>query len=217
MPMGMDPATQAIIGMALQAGGTLMRRREEEDMRDRQVQRQNQEADAQAEYSRRGVERVQQAAQEVAAQPRAQEANTEQLAREFTPGKSGMDVASYATANPGAPKEISDTMAAAVGRALQKGKDYARSSAALSALNRGQLDQGIAIGRSASDIGLNNNAASGSWRVAQQDINAIRPNMNNMGLSDAASGIGGLFATSGLMKGAMKKPAGWVSGYDLGG
>lgn len=214
MSMGLDPVTQAALGFGLQALGTMQRRDAEEETRNRVMQRQNQEAETQAGIARQNAARVSQTAQELSAPKRVEQQQQDEtaLAEKFTP-QAGVTEASYGAQNPGAPKEISDAMAAAVGRAIGKGKAYAKSTAALSALNKGGLNSGIAISRSAQDIGLNNNAAQGSWNVMGQDLNAIRPNQNSMAFADTANGIGGLFATSGLR--GMVKPK--VNVADLGG
>lgn len=215
MAMGLDPATQTIIGMAMQGLGTLVRKREEDDMRDRQMSRYNEEAGRQDEFSRQGLARVRQATEDLSApkQKERDDAKAQELENKFAPAEAGASAASFEATNPGAPKEISDTMAAAVGRALAKGKSYAKSTAALSALNRGSLDSSIAIGRSAQDLGRIGNASQGSWNVMNQDINAIRPNTNSMALSDLSSGIGGMFAMQGMRGAAKPKVVGpWGSG-----
>ena len=77
-------------------------------------------------------------------QQEAQKADTAQLTQDFTPAGAGMTEASYASANPGAPKEIGESMAASLASALNKGKAYAKTTAAMSALNRGGLRTNIA-------------------------------------------------------------------------
>lgn len=200
MSFGIDDAAMAGIGMAMQLAGSFAQKRQQDDIRNRTIARQNQEGETQMSIARQNAARVAQTAQEVGANQTAakQAADSDALAKEFTPAGAGMTEASYAPANPGAPKEISDTMAQAIGAALAKGKAYAKSKAGISAVGKGGLDQGIAIGRSATDIGLNNNAAQGSWNVMNQDLGAIHPNSTAMALGDAANGIGGLFATAGM-------------------
>ena len=200
MSMGLDPMTQTVLGLALQAGGTMLRRQEEEDVRQRQMNRQNQEADAQAQIAAQNANRARMAAQQVTQQQSAPqiEQDAAKIQQQITPAAAGFDTGNYAASNPGAPKEVSDAMAAAVGKAIAQGKAYAGTKSKLSAYNNSGVNANIALGQSGTDIGLNNNRAQGSWNVMGQDLNAIRPDQNMMALSDIGSGVGGLFATNGL-------------------
>lgn len=217
MSMGLDPVTQAALGFALQAGGTLMRKQQEDDVRQERINRQNQEAEAQAQIARQNAARTTQAAQAVAQQQSKPQVEQEaaKIEQQITPSKAGFNEASYAADNSGAPKEVADAMAAAVGRAIAQGKQYAGTKSKLQAYGNSGLNAGIEIGRSGMDVGLNNQRAQGSWNVMGQDLQAIRPDQNAMVGSDIASGIGGLFAVNGLRGVMAPKVPKWTSGYDL--
>lgn len=188
---GMELGAAELIPAALQLGSALIRKNEQDDVRDRMVQRQQQLAEEQAAIARQNAARVAQTTTQLAApqQQENQQADTAQLTQEFTPTSAGLSEASYQTANPGAPKEIGESMAASIARALDKGKAYAKTTAAMSALNRGALRSNIALGRSGSDIGINNNFAQGAGRVADQDMSAIYPNSNMLWLADLGDAV----------------------------
>lgn len=213
MAMGMDPATATMISMALQGAGTLIQRQDQEDMRERQMQTLRQQGEAQANYARQNAARVAQTTESV------KQANTEdqrpqvaaQLEQQLTPA-AGVDNGSYAAANPGAPKEVSDAYARAIGDAMAKGKNYAKTQSKLSAVGKMNTDAGTALSRGATDIGVTNNFAGGSGAVAQQDLNAIQPNQG-MGIAsdllNGAGGIGALYASRMKPVRADGGPGGW--------
>lgn len=217
MSMGLDPMTQTMLGLALQAGGTMIRKQEEDDVRQQQINRQNQEADTQAQIAGANAARARAAAQEVAQGQSTDQVKQDaaKLEQQFAPTKAGFDTGSYAADNAGAPKEVSDAMAAAVGRAIAGAKRYGNTKATLQAYGNAGTNAGIALGRSASDISLNNNRAQGSWRVMDQDLGAIRPDQGMMTLSDIGSGIGGMFTTNGML-GTMQKRPKIINGYGDG-
>lgn len=196
---------EAALGLALQGMGTMIRKQEEEDVRQRQMNRQNQEADAQAQIAAQNANRARMAAQQVTQQQSAPqiEQDAAKIQQQITPSKAGFNEASYAADTSAAPKEVSDAMAAAVGKAIAQGKAYAGTKSKLQAYGNSGINANIALGQSGTDIGLNNQRAQGSWRVMGQDLNAIRPDQGMMTLSDIGSGVGGLFATNGL-RGVMK-------------
>ena len=196
---------EAALGLALQGMGTMIRKQEEEDVRQRQMNRQNQEAETQAQIAGQNAARARAAAQQVAQQQSAPqvEQDAAKIQQQITPAAAGFDTGNYAASNPGAPKEVSDAMAAAVGKAIAQGKAYAGTKSKLQAYGNSGINANIALGQSGTDIGLNNQRAQGSWRVMGQDLNAIRPDQGMMTLSDIGSGVGGLFATNGL-RGVMK-------------
>ena len=196
----MSMGAETIIPMAIQLGSTLIRKQEQDDVRDQMVRRQQQLAEEQAAIARQNAARVAQTTQQIAPeqQQEAQKADTAQLTQDFTPASAGMTEASYSTSNPGAPKEIGESMAGALASALNMGKAYAKTTAAMSALNRGGLRTNIALGRSGQDIAMNNNFAQGAGRVADQDMSAIYPNGTMMGLADLGDAVAtGMFYRAG--------------------
>lgn len=196
----MSMGAETIIPMAMQLGATLLRKNEQDETRDRMVQRQQQLAEEQAGIARQNAARVNQTTQQIAPeqQQEAQKEDTAKLTADFTPAAAGATEASYASANPGAPKEIGESMAASLASALAKGKAYAKTTAAMSALNRGGLRTNIALGRSGQDIATNNNFAQGAGRVADQDMSAIYPNGTMLGLADLGDAVAtGMFYRAG--------------------
>ena len=215
--MGMDPMTLSLIGMAVQAAGTMQQREAANDERDQRTRRMNQAADEQAGYARQNAARVAQTTQQVGAdqQKSNQAADTAKLTAQYAPAAPDADVASFTTANPGAPKEISTMMADEIGRSMATSRKYAASKGAMDALNLGGINTGVALNRSAQDIATNNNRAQGAWGVMNHDLNSIYPNQGKMAGADALNGIGSLFATEGLRQLAKKPKASPAA--DLGG
>lgn len=199
--MGLDPVS--IAGMGLQLMGTLAQKQAQEDERDQRTRRMAQEADTQTQIAGQNAARVAQAANQVSAQQQQanQKDTADKMATDYAPTATGYKEATYDATTAGAPKEISDSMAGQLAKAVALGKSYAKSKANLSSLGWGDTGANIAIGRSGTDVGLNNNRAQGSWGVMQQDLNSIYPDQNKMLGADLANGIGsGLF-----MYGAKRK------------
>lgn len=212
MPMGMDPATATMVSMALQGAGTLMQKQNADDVRERQLQELRQQGEVQAQYARQNAARVAQTTDAV------KEANShqqtpqvqQQVEQQLTPA-AGISEASYAAANPGAPKEVSDSYARAIGDAMAKGKNYARTQSKLSAVNQQNTNAATALSRGATDIGVTNNFAGGSGTVAQQNLNAIQPSQGlaiGSDLLNGAGGIGALYASR-MRPRADGGPGGW--------
>jgi len=213
MAMGMDPATATMLSMAMQGVGTLMQKQNADDVREQQLQTLRQQGEQQAQYARQNAARVAQTTESV------QKANSQdqapavqqQVERQITP-TAGVSEASYAAANPGAPKEVSDAYARAIGDAMAKGKNYAKSQSKLSAIGRQNQNASTALSRGATDIGTTNNFAQGSGTVAQQDLNAIRPNQGTGVAADLLNGAGGIGALyAGRMRPTVNYPTadGW--------
>ena len=89
---------EAALGLALQGMGTMIRKQEEEDVRQRQMNRQNQEADAQAQIAAQNANRARMAAQQVTQQQSAPqiEQDAAKIQQQITPSKAGFNEASYA-------------------------------------------------------------------------------------------------------------------------
>lgn len=195
MSMGMDPATATMLSMAMQGVGTLMQKQQQDDVRERQLQTLRQQGEAQAQYARQNAARVAQTTDAVKQQNNpAQAPELEAKVEQQLMPAAGVSEASYMAANPGAPKEVSDAYARAIGDAMAKGKGYAKSQSKLSAIGQANANTGTALSRGATDIGVTNNFAGGSGQVAQQNLNAIQPNQGMGVASDLLNGAGGIGA-----------------------
>lgn len=209
MTMGLDmPAWAQAAAMAMQALGTMAQKSAANDEREQRMAVLNRGADEQAAIAQQNAARAAATAKQLDAtqQQQAQKTNAEKLTADYTPTQAGFNEAGYQAATSTAPKEIADSMAAAVGRALAQGKDYAKNKANLSALNYGDTASNIAIGRSASDIGLNNNRSQGAQQVMNADLNAIYPNQNKMVGADILNGIGSGLYMYGAKKASQTPP-----------
>lgn len=195
MAMGMDPATLTMLSMAAQGVGTMIQRQDQDDMRERQLQTLRQQGEQQAQYARQNAARVAQTTDAVSKQNNQEQAPELQarVEQQLAPA-AGASEASYAAANPGAPKEVADSYARAIGDAMAKGKNYAKSQSKLSAIGQANANTGTALSRGATDIGVTNNFAGGSGQVAQQNLNAIQPNQGMGVASDLLNGAGGIGA-----------------------
>lgn len=209
MSFGLDDAAMMqAAAMGMQMLGTMAQRSAANDEREQKLAVLNRGADEQAAIAQQNAARAAATAKQLDAtqQQEAQKKNAEKLATDYAPTQAGFNEAGYQASTSEAPKEIADSMAAAVGRALAQGKAYAKNKANLSALNYGDTASNIAIGRSASDIGLNNNRAQGAQQVMNADLNAIYPDQNKMVGADILNGIGSGLYMYGAKKAGQTPP-----------
>lgn len=182
--------------MGAQALGSKMQADDQADMRARQMAILNQQGEQQAAAARQNAARVAQATEQVGAKSEAEQRPdaVAKLTAEYTPADNAELNGQYQASNPGAPKEIGDAYARAIGNAVAKGKQSAAGTAGMAYYGNNNLKSGIALNRSAEDIATNNNFAQGSGVVAQQELNAIQPSQSALYGGDLLKGVGSMGA-----------------------
>jgi hypothetical protein len=182
--------------MGAQALGSKMQADDQADMRGRQNAILNQQGEQQAAMARQNAARVAQTTNQLGADREALERPeaVAKLTAEYTPADNPELNGQYQSSNPGAPKEVSDAYARAIGNAVAKGKQAAEGTAGMAYYGNSNLRRGIDLNRSAEDIARNNDFAAGSGRVAQQELNAIAPSQGAMYGADLLKGAGGMGA-----------------------
>lgn len=195
--------------MGAQALGSKIQADDQAEMRQRQQAILGQQGEQQAAIARQNAARVAQATEQIGAQREAENRPGEvaKLTAEYTPADNPELNGQYQASNPGAPKEVSDAYARAIGNAVAKGKQAASGTAGLAYYGNNNLKSGIALNRSGQDIAMNNDFAAGSGRVAQQELNAIAPSQGSMYGADLLKGVGGMGA---LYAGRMRPGGGFM-------
>ncbi len=191
--------TQALMmaaSMGAQALGSKMQADDQAEMRQRQNAILAQQGEQQSAIARQNAARVAQTTNQLGAEREALErpVAVAKLTAEYTPADNPELNGQYQASNPGAPKEVSDAYARAIGNAVAKGKQAASGTAGMAYFGNNNLNRGIALNRSGQDIATNNDFARGNGVVAQQELNAIAPSQGAMYGSDLLKGAGGMGA-----------------------
>jgi hypothetical protein len=116
--------------------------------------------------------------------------------------------AEYANAsNPGAPKEVNDNRARSLSVALQKGQDYAKNLASVSALKNLNFGNAISIGRLGTTVGELNKQSARSAELLPNELKAAEAAGNaGMTRASAAQGLASIAAMYAATRPAVAAP-----------
>lgn len=200
---------------AIQAGGTMLRSRADEQVRQVQEQRMRDEMARQAAFKAQNAAALQ--AQIPTHTAPAQEAARTALAAKMQaqvmpqPGGPGND-GSFVPDNPGAPEVVKSDVARAVADALSKGRDFAKTTSNLSSYGGQQQANSITANRAHQDLNQVNSFSAGSSGVLPYELNAAnRAGYGTRVASDVANGVGQIASIYSMMK--PKKPMYNPGGY----
>jgi hypothetical protein len=179
---------------ALQAGGTIARMRGDSQVRSRQQQYMQAEMERQRQLQAAADAANAQALQRFTpqAQQQTQQTHAAALEQKFQPSGSVTE-AEYAGQNPGAPAEVKDSIAKRIYDGIQKGKAYAKSTAALGGFTSAGLDNQFALNRNAQTQGQIGKQSGASTGVLPFELNgAYTAGKGAYTAANAANGLGDL-------------------------
>jgi len=196
---------QTWLALGSQLFGSLMQSQANDRVAAQQRQAREAEAARQAALDQQRNAAVQQAAAKFT--PQAQQQQQQDLAGRLTtflsPEQRTNQGADYLPSNPGAPKEIQDSLANRLSDALTKGKDYAKNLAGVSSFGRLGFDNSVALNRLGENVGqLNSNSANSSAVLPYELQNAQRAGAGYRTAADIANGVGNMLFLNQLTSGA---------------
>lgn len=183
----------AVASAVASAGGTAASMSAQSAIRRKQAAARNAEAARQADIDRRRQAAVKNAVPEYNRdnQETKQQSMAEQLAQYMAPT---VDTSTeYLAQNPGAPKEIQDSMARQLVGALQKGKDYAKDLSHVSSYGRLNLNNKLLMNRFGEEVNRLNSESARSTGILPAELQgAYNAGVGGNTAASIFNGLGGL-------------------------
>ena len=193
----------AIASAVASAGGTAASMISQSQIRKKQESVQNSETARQADIDRRRNAAVTTAIPEYNKenQEGQQKSMAEQLTQYMTPQ---VDTnTEYLAANPGAPKEVKDSMARQLVGALQKGRDYAKDLSQVSSYGRLNFGNKLRMNRLGENMAMFNSESARSSNILPMELqgayNAGTGAQNAASVFNGVAGLANAAASYGLM------------------
>lgn len=124
-------------------------------------------------------------------QETAQQSIADQIAQYMTP--QGDTSTEYLAANPGAPKEITDSMGRQLLGALEKGRGYAKDLSKVSSYGRLGFNNKLRLNRLGENVNMLNSEAARSSGILPMELQgAYNAGADMQGMSTALNGVAGL-------------------------
>lgn len=122
----------------------------------------------------------------------------------------------YLPMNPGAPKEVQDSLASRLAESLSKGRRYATDLSRMSAFGGQALGNNITLGRLGQTTGMLGNDSVQSNNVLGIELNgAQRAGHGARTVADIANGVGSIASLYGMSRPAAKvKPSSHIGSWD---
>lgn len=183
----------AVASAAASVGGTAASMMSQSAIRKKQQAAQNAEAARQMEIDRRRNAAVTTAVPDynLENQEKAQQSMAEQIAQYMAPQENTST--EYLARNPGAPKEITDSMSRQLVGALQKGRDYAKDLSQVSSYGRLGFNNKLRLNRLGENMNMLNKEGERSSGILPMELQgAYGAGVAGQNAASIFNGIGGL-------------------------
>lgn len=194
---------------AVQGAGTLLRARADNQVRNAQQSRIQAEMVRQHALQQQADARMAQALPQFTrpAQDQARTTLATNTQAQITPQSGQGGTGEFVPDNPGSPQVVQSDIARAVAGAMQKGRDYAKTTANLSSYGGQNFANSIALNRNAQEMNRIGDFSQNSSAILPQELQGAQlAGRNTRVASDVANGLGQIGSIYALMRQQPKKP-----------
>jgi hypothetical protein len=204
-------AAAAAVSAAASVGGTAASMVSQNAIKQKQAAAQNAERVRQAQIDQQRTAAVNTAVPtfDKGSQVKQQQSLADQVQQYLTPSDATTG-SEYVAQNPGAPKEVTDSMSRQLAGALATGKDYAKNLANVSSYGRMGFDNNLALNRLGQTVQQLNGMSSRSTGVLGTELQgAAGAGVAGNNMAAILQGVGGI-ADAGVGYGLLTNPIGKV-------